>query len=242
MALLFFYFIDLSIKIEAKNHFTHKEVVGVSLGYNCIAADQLQRSQIRAYAYPFDWVITPWESLYKALNNWFKDFLLRENLMPHGRHLVMDRLYNIDYWHDFDWQYLGDFSFETMHNFLDKQGNRYPQGIDKLLDIYFPEVKEKYNRRVDRFKALSQHNDPVLFLRVFEVTREQAIMLRNILVARFPRMKFVLVVVNNTEDFKVDWGVKRIKNFYMPQDLSWDEMEQSYFKDIFNKVLASLGR
>ena len=52
----------------------------ISLGYFCSVALELERIGLRNCSSPFDWCITEWKGLEKALTTRFQNFLKYENL------------------------------------------------------------------------------------------------------------------------------------------------------------------
>ena len=99
----------------------------ISLGYACAVARNLEKLGLRNSSMPFDWSITNFEGVIKAINNNFHNFLEYDLLLQNSQVLkhYMNTKYNIQFYHDFN-------KFET----LEKQ---------------LPLVQEKYNRRIKRF-------------------------------------------------------------------------------------------
>lgn len=111
----------------------------ISLGYFCSIASELERYGLRTQSSPFDWVISDFEGVLMAIRFHFADFLKYELLYQskecHSHY--RNNKYGINFYHDFD-KYLS----------LEKQ---------------LPKVKQKYDRRIERFyKTISQ---PTLFIR-----------------------------------------------------------------------------
>src|SRR5579872_1984419 len=87
---------------------TKPEIV-ISLGMNCACAINFERRKLSEAFFPFDWNITQPDSIYRILENDFKDFLKQENLVVqkqenldlkpanhpwHKAYHVLDTLYN----------------------------------------------------------------------------------------------------------------------------------------------------
>jgi len=195
-----------------------KPEIFISLGMNCICARNFEQRKLSEAFFPFDWNITQADSIYRILENDFKDFLKQDNLVIQQQenldlkptnhpwlkaYHVLDTLYNIKIVHDFT-----------------KKG-------PALHD--YEHVKNKYYRRVARFyKALSL-NRPIYFFRTV-ITKEEAIKLNNLIQKKFPLLTYTLVVVNNTQEFKQPWKIKNIKNFFLKTAASsggikqWDKI------------------
>lgn len=111
----------------------------ISLGYFCGVAQDLEALGLRDASYPFDWCISNYEGVIKAIDNRFSDFMAYENLSQSAetRKHYMDTAYEIFFFHDFS-QY-------------------------KSLDEQYFLVKEKYRRRINRF--LKRIEQPTCFVR-----------------------------------------------------------------------------
>ena len=89
--------------LETNNDKRPYDIV-ISLGDMCQVAWQLSHHNLRGPAFPFDWVITPFDSLYLFLMHEGFGFLDRDNLVvvhdeiPH----IEDSLYRIKLLHDFE--------------------------------------------------------------------------------------------------------------------------------------------
>jgi len=117
----------------------HKYQNIISLGYFCSIALELERMGLRSCSSPFDWCITDFEGVIKLIDNDFKD-LFNEDLLYQNnsnRAYYMNCKYKIQFFHDFNQN-------ETL--------------IEQL-----PLVREKYNRRIQRFYSMIQQ--PTLFIR-----------------------------------------------------------------------------
>lgn len=111
----------------------------ISLGFFCSVALELERIGLRDCSSPFDWCISEWEGVERAIDTHFKDFLMYENMYQDRkkRKNYMDVEYGISFFHDF---------------------NDY-----KPLKMQMKKVKQKYNRRIERFYKNIQ--EPTLFIR-----------------------------------------------------------------------------
>lgn len=128
----------------------------IPLGINCDISHYLRRSGLRATAFPFDWNITPIQAAVELIRNDFEKFLDRSNLafLPPVNRLLFDedgveveikndvitptvcRRYHILFPHDFP-----------------------RSGAEQLGD-----VKDKYNRRIDRLISLLQSEIHLIFV------------------------------------------------------------------------------
>lgn len=120
----------------------------ISLGCNCVVASSLSKNGFREYSSPFDWGCFKYkDSVLMALKNDFKDWFELENLrQPKDAHAheIFDEKYRILFNHEITNQ-------------------------DTLENVY-PKVKEKYNRRIARFK--NKIKQPSLFIRYVDNLNE----------------------------------------------------------------------
>ena len=160
----------------------------VSLGCSCEVAQQIRLSGKRERAFPFDWLLTThFEKFISIFENDF-NFFLDINYFS-NKHFVLNNYYNIEFRHDF-----------------------YDM-IDQDFDEFFPFFKEKYERRIERFRKLSLYPGKVYFIRSAyppHYPQNQAILteecllinkihaenLRNALVKFFPNLNFELIIIN----------------------------------------------
>ena len=143
---------------------------------------------------PFDWCISEFESIYKALETDFQDYIKKENLkvfeiVKIGKHrIIRDVAYKIIYPHDFS---------------LD----------DELLHDY-EDIRDKYYRRINRFYRALSLGEKVYFFRT-NITKEETKKLNTLIEKKFPQLNYTLVVVNDTQNFKKKWKIKNVRNFFV---------------------------
>lgn len=170
----------------------------VSLGTGCQAAFQLRINGKRNVAYPFDWVITPFHGLVSFITNEGEDYFHQDHLsvieiLPASEH-TPSMLHVVDLRYD----------IHSIHDFLGPDMSNYES------------VKEKYDRRVQRFFKLLKSNKKVLFIRV-QLFRDEAEQLDQLLQALYPQLKYTILAVCDDPSAQSDWGLKRVRNFYMQQ-------------------------
>lgn len=182
----------------------------VSLGMVCQPAWHLEGHHMRRWAYPLDWMITPFHGLLLFIQNKGAHFLEKEHLKvleilegtPSILHVV-DEFYDIHSIHDFQ--------APSMQN--------------------FEKVKAKYERRIQRFFKLLASHKKVLLVRV-QISRSEAETLTHLLSKLYPELNYTLVAVSEELSAKESWGLERVSNFYMPQisghwqgdDEKWQEI------------------
>lgn len=191
----------------------------ISLGGACGPAIMLRQLGLRTEAYPFDWIISSFESFQKAFLSDFEFFLT---------HLTerTDKIGVIDYYgfhFTHDWPTVNAPNIDSLH--ADYVGNY------KLISTWettVPLVKEKYKRRIERLKKICQGSSKVIFIR--EITgnppqsdlhphQQEAVMIRDLFRTKYPNLDFMIVALSSSEIAKTDWGLENIKNVYFPV---WD--------------------
>lgn len=200
----------------------------VSLGYNCWPAQALRdRSfSLRDAAYPFDWLLTPdCDSLVKCLDENFKSFTEASCFERYDDTHVENTHYKFKFSHD--WPYHGLFQSPEQHT------------------GQLEHIKNKYTRRIERFRQLKNFKGKVFFLRCFPDNtgtygerREDTINLNNALKRFFPKLSFTLVIESYTNPAISEIGeIEGVKE-YKIKDLVSNNFQDCAF--MFEDLIASL--
>lgn len=161
--------------------------LAISLGDECQAAHQLFLNGMRHAAYPFDWLETPFDSLYRLIECEFAGFLARENLEFRGRTIAETKFrVNID--HD----------FPIVPEFMP----------------FYDQVRQRYDRRIARFLADLRSSQRIVFLRV-NLTRAEAVRLTALLDLRYPNLDYLLVAIGHQEEMKTPWELPKVRNVHI---------------------------
>lgn len=137
-----------------RQYFTDRQYKYViSLGHFCSPALTIESLGLRDSSMPFDWLIEPWESVEKLINNHFDGFLESSNMLQDAknRNYYFDAKYKIWFCHDFNG-----------YHSLNEQINA---------------VVEKYQRRIVKFYASIV--EPTLFIRYIEGINELTYLEKN---------------------------------------------------------------
>ena len=206
-----------AILLLSCNNFLIGKKIGISLGGSCSPAGQLRtlierHYGIRDQAFPFDWLISPFEAVYKCLEDDFNNFLnpacleIYQHQGP-GWTGVLNTCYGLKFIHDFPtnnhptaWSE-DDAAFDgaVISNFLNQ--------------LYV--VQAKYERRIKRFREVLAGDNEIVFIRSM-ATKEQSIRLYNLIKSRYPNLNFTLIVADSTGEIMQPWGIPGIKNMYVP--------------------------
>ncbi|MBX7067147.1 MAG: papain-like cysteine peptidase [Parachlamydiales bacterium] len=189
---------------------TQKEVLIISLGSHCLTASLIRNSGLRSAAYPFDWLLSlDNEGVVQMLDDDFAYFLDEEFLAPdslllpkaHAESLVHLK-YHVEFVHE------GNFRSNCLQN--------------------IQRVKEKYARRIERFKNLAHFPGTVYFVRcnyldgqtdihrsfkfseIVDISDADAIRIHASLKKRFPELKFKLIIVNQSSSMEERISMEQI--------------------------------
>lgn len=178
-----------------------------SLGDLCLAAIQLEKNNLRPFAGVFDWMASyNLPDVNRALINRFDKFMEYRNLQVIGN--ASDKLFLVA---DTEYNFISNHDFYTHSNF--------PPHL-----AAYPEIKEKYDRRIKRFLEKMETAENILFIRT-EGTLEQATELERILKG-LVKHKFKVLMVHHVlgETSLVDeeWPLEHVCSVRMPDDERWE--------------------
>lgn len=209
----------------------------VSLGSVCEAAHALRGSDLSKAAYPFDWIVAfDGEKLIEMLDDDFHYFLDETFMVadPRDPGPLYHTYYRLEFLHE------GDF-----------RGNKWEPNLAKL--------KDKYQRRIQRFKNLSHCKDKVYFLRAasshsttdyyrffhckenLEISDDYSWALHAALKRRFPNIDFVLIIINEWDGNEVveekrlaDNLIKIRANPTLDPPIKW-ALYKNYFEQLLQR-------
>jgi hypothetical protein len=204
-------------------------VAVISIGASCNLAMALRKFNLRQASYPFDWLISPFESLYQAISEDFQHFFEPNSLTLRmsDRYGVLD-YYGFHFVHD-----LPSTNPNTSESDAIDPGENHMLGgflRDDWRD-FVPMVQEKYQRRIKRLHDLLSSSEMVYLIRLGDMVRAQAIQFRDLLTQKYPNLQFVLVVIGRNSEAQGDWNLENIKNFYIPL-----HQEENYWQTIFEAL------
>lgn len=197
----------------------------VSLGSGCDTALTLRDCNLRNAAFPFDWIVLDsHEKLILLLDDNFEFFTDKTMFLPlddpsksdHPNCLV-NHYYDIFFYHEgtvlYDWSDV----------------EKYEEQLNR--------VKDKYDRRIDRFRQLSTYPGEVYFIRNFVSNNPQqanrhselAEELRDALRRFFPELNFILAIVTYNDVNAPPIGtLEGVLEFRMDRSLWQIEYEKMY--------------
>jgi len=197
----------------------------VSLGSGCDTALTLRDCGLRNVAFPFDWLVTDsHEKLILLLDDNFEFFTNKTMFSPLEDPRISDHpnclknnYYDILFYHE------GSTLYEWSN------AEKYEEQLNRL--------KDKYDRRIDRFRELSSYPGEVYFIRNFVSSNpiqanchsELATELKNALRRFFPDLNFFLVIVTYKDvDAPAISSLEGVMEFRMDRPPWRKEYEKMY--------------
>jgi hypothetical protein len=179
----------------------------IGLGGSCMPAGAMRDLGLRKSAYPFDWMYAKFESMIKAFEDDFKNFLNPESLHignPDDR--IVD-YYGLEFVHDFP---------TIQSNAALEEGQVVDQKkIRADWRNFIDPIREKYNRRIERLKSILHGQEKVIFFRqdYQPLPKKDAINFRNLIQTLYPQLNFILILIEGTEATFEKWKFENCENF-----------------------------
>ncbi len=212
---------------DKENQIIQEKPIVICLGQSCFALLKIREFGLRWLAYPFDWNVTYNNALMKLIENDFAN-LLDEHFVHFENHT---RIWNTLYGGGIDLQ-----QGFTLAHICPADATK-----ENFFKDFFPSLKERMQRRIQRFYKAINSGKHVYFVRgqvplgdLSDVSRENIIKLTNLIKQKFPNLKFTLIAVNYAEEFESPWNIPNVVNFHHSgRD---DEESSSQWKKIFQHV------
>jgi hypothetical protein len=168
----------------------------ISLGGSCQPAWHLRKNRLRRVSYPLDWINSrnSTEALCTVLRTRFADFFEKAYFQPTD---IVNRKNERAFQHSKN-------GFMFWHEFKSLSG----------FEEHFEERRDLYQRRIKRMLDVLDSDATVLFAR-FRTSREDAGQLAETLHDEFPRMRFSILALDDTDEIREDWGMPRVVNRYI---------------------------
>lgn len=197
----------------------------IGLGRDCQVTGALIHFNLRAAAYPLDWMVSlHFDGVIHAFQTDFKQFL-NPSFLVYQTHYIENTYYQFGYNHFFP--LVGHPITDEVH----VAGTVVPNFLD-----YLPHVKEVQNRRIKRLLNLLSSQDNIVFIRTHSTPHEAADFM-NMIKYRYPKKKIFLVVVHEREDLIGEWFLPNVLNFYASQRTGFADW---WTMDEWAKILAGI--
>lgn len=210
----------------------------VGLGSHCQVAAQLNYYNLRTAAFPFDWLLSDSiDGIIKALNNNF-NFFLEEKYLFHNPRAT--------WWFENSY-YKFEFRHEWIFNDTYLDHNRFKELIDA--------TKIKYARRIERFRNLKNFKGKVFFIRTASgrdgdnywhnnydnfINQTQAEELARELANFFPKLNFVLIIINYQDGIEDHRAAHLQNNIFEFKVSSRNTFGYDSFKHVFEFIEKNL--
>ncbi|MED1488612.1 DUF1796 family putative cysteine peptidase [Bacillus smithii] len=193
-----------------------------SLGDLCLTSIQLKKNNLRPFSGVLDWMASPsLSNVNRLLKNRFVGFMDLPNLRIIG--YASDQLICVS---DDGYQIVSNHDFEVGKNTLSHLGG-------------YPEVREKFDRRIKRFLEKMETSKRILFVRT-EGTFEEVLELESIL-SKMVKHDFRILIVNHTDVSGLtekNWPIERVSVVELPNQDIWNANDH-FWKMMFDGVQLS---
>ena len=126
----------------------------ISLGWFCSVAEELEKIGLRTASYPFDWILTDWETVMEMMEGSFLGFLDADKLEQDEKTRNMYHHKErkcLTYVHDID-------PYENYERQVEKARLKYERRLERLRrDICEPCIFVRYIRDAQEFQYITEH-------------------------------------------------------------------------------------
>jgi hypothetical protein len=183
----------------------------LTIGNDCSPAAALRNLNLRDKALPFDWVVSNINSIQKCLQDNFTHY--HTNLrFNHNKKRLIDE-YGFQFPHDYPLSNMTDFTNNLGKGVFGEDDNAT---ISENWKIYYDVIKEKYYRRIERFKNICNDKEPIIVLCRWNTN--QVLQLQKILF-EYSNKDNIYFINSTIEPFEND----KIKNIYTENTNIWNE-------------------
>lgn len=181
----------------------YSETHFISIGRDCQAAKILQTFNIRKAAYPMDWMIcNNFEKVSLAFQEDFIHFL-NPKFLEYKKTSIYNSHYEFYYNHFFPLKGMEAIGEVRVGGILD----------ENFLS-YLPIVKNVQGKRIDRLLNLLKSKDRIIFIRTHANSSEASIFV-NTIKNKYPKLDFLLVVINEHNNSDQSWEIPEVINFFL---------------------------
>jgi hypothetical protein len=155
---------------------------------------------MRKVSYPFDWIISSYDSIYNGFLDDFERFFTDLTLSD-------DHTGTYDY-----------YGFDIHHIWHTKEtGLAYSEPLDNIdWQAMIPQLTESFKRKMARLHAACYSGHSVVFIRRDMIDKDSAARLRDLILAKYPQLPFILMVVSYSKEFEKPWNLEHIRNYSVP--------------------------
>ncbi len=199
-----------------------------SLGDVCLAALQLRKNNLRPFAGPLDWMSSPnLSDVSRLLKNNFIGFMDMPNLMPTAYSTGVDTIEQYLVVHDKAYNIVSSHDFKADRNTLSHLAT-------------YPEVRQKLDRRIQRFLEMMEKSKRILFIRT-EGAFNDVLELESVL-SQLVKKDFNILIVNHSyvnSMVEKEWPLERVCIVELPNREIWSSNDH-YWKEIFEGITINV--
>ena len=186
------------------NNNSNLNIIGISLGYNCHSAIWGTKAGYRLKKQngyktcPFDIMFTNLKGIINCLNDDFK-------YMSDEKYLILDNDYIINTKYNFV------FNHESPGQATDLLIKEEWEGINHFVQNNYKNFKERYQNRIKNFNNyLTDTNNAIIFILTgYNVKQEDLRDLKYIINLKYPKLKYVICVLDDAAGQDSDSYLKR---------------------------------
>jgi len=187
----------------------------ITMGFDCSPASALKSMGMREFSLPFDWVQSNIQSIKRCFEDGFAKFHTNLQLNQNKTRLIDE--YGIQYPHEYP-----VVSCQKDDTNLINEDMLFPENKeDHIIDnwmTYYSEVKEKYNRRIERFKSILKSHEPIVVLCRYNTS--DVIQLQQLFQTYFEKDN--IFFVNSSPEV---FSNSRITNVWTEKNNVWNDIE-----------------
>jgi hypothetical protein len=204
----------------------------LTIGYDCSPASALRSLNLREFALPFDWVVSNINSIEMCFNDNFSKFH-KDLKLSETRKRLIDA---------YGFQFPHDYPFDNVQSKIDNDIGEgvFDENISDLtkpivsnwMDYYFF-VKEKYNRRIERFLNIVKSDEPIIVLCRYSI--QDVIKLQQLFIKYYNNDR--IIFINSCNQYFVN---DQIINCYTEKNGLWND--SSLWKEAIDYAIEKIKK
>jgi hypothetical protein len=196
----------------------------LTLGAECSPAAALRSLDLREFALPFDWVVVNINGLEMCFRDNFQNF--HKKLYFNDKKTRLIDYYGFEYPHDYPFTDISNNDSVGEGVFGEENGKTITDNWNNYYDV----VKEKYDRRIERFLNIVNDTKPIIVLCRHQI--DSVIKLQELFKIYFKKTN-ILFINSSFQSFETP----TIKNVYTERNGIWNDTV--LWKEAIDKVVES---
>jgi hypothetical protein len=200
----------------------------LTIGNDCSPAAALRDLNLREFALPFDWIQINITHLEKCLEDNFINFHCNLKLNKNKSRLI--DTYDFEYPHDYPLTNMTNIEVDNIGEGIYGE-DKHNKIISNWMD-YYNTVKEKYNRRIERFKNIIQDSKPIIVL--CRYCKKDILRLQQLFIKYYNRND-IYFLNSDKQIFLTD----KIITVYTEKNNIWNETQ--IWKEGLNNIISKIN-